>query len=574
MTKRSVIVLGFVLSVICCASAALCAPLAGSTADADSVMVPNGKHAADHQESYASHARLRRYNRECENALAEAEVWASIASLYGVPYPAEDFASSWRRTHLNQSDGILRGTVRSDSYEHAKQLRDEVLAQTGAATDSALDAVAARIDTRGTGIPIVVFNSLAWTRTDFVTVISPFAGQSGAVRITDASGKVCAGRSLGNQLTFTARDVPAAGYRVFWVNRVPKPFGSNVSAVGSTAENQYFRVRIDPNTGVIASIYDKVNRRNILAPGQTTGLLQVMLEEFDPSSVGKTASYKSKKTLLDSSELVRIDTGPAKVTMQYDHKYGRSVFTQELTLYDAVPRIDIRLAVDWREPCGGGGATPVLKFAFPFALKSPRATFDIPFGSIRLAADGREAVGQKWADLSDAHYGVSILNDFKCGFDVAGGTLRASLLKSPREADARADMGIHEMVISLYPHAGDWRSAGTVRRGHELNTPLKGYVTTPHEGELPRSTSFVSVSSPGLVVTAIKKADDGNGFIVKLYETAGKSCKAFVRTAIPASSYVEADLMEKPIGVLRPLTGGVFPIEVGKYEIKTFRILR
>ena len=526
------------------------------------------------QGRYTSRAEIKRYNRECENSLASAEVLASIGSFYGPAYPAEEFGASWRRTCSNQFHDIIGGTATGVSYVQAKQFRDEVLGQTGSAAQAGLTALASAIDTRGPGIPIVVFNPLSWKRTDYVSVVSPFAGQATAVKITDASGRVCAGRSLGNRLTFTARDVPAMGYKMFWVNRVSKPFGSNVIVNGSVVENQFFRVRVDQNKGVITGIYDKVNRRSVMAPGQLSSLLQILLEDSNGMSARTLGQIKGKQSLLDESELVKIDVGPAKVTLQFDHRYGRSIFTQELTLYDAVPRIDIKLAADWRESWVKDKTTPMLKIAFPTNLKNPKATFEIPYGSIERPRNGAEVVGQKWADLSDPDYGVSILNDCKYGFDASGSTLRMSLIRSPHKPDPQSDIGMHEMTFSIYPHKGDWRAAGTVQRGYELNQPLVALVTKGHEGWLPTAKSFLSVSAPNLVVTALKQAEDGDGLIVRLYETTGEPSQGKIRTPLPCASWVETDLMENPIGQTRPITNGEFPISAGKYEIKTYKLLK
>lgn len=523
---------------------------------------------------YTSQSDTKRYYRECENSLLSSEVVASIASAYGLAYPADDFKASWRKTAFNQFHDILSGTAIHAGYEYPKQLHDEVVAQAKSASDASVNALAAQIDTRGQGVPIVVYNPLAWTRTDSVTVTSPFAGQATAVKVIDGAGHVYAGRSLGNRLTFTARDVPAMGYKVFWVSRISKPFGSNVAANGSVVENQFFRVRVDPKSGVITGIYDKLNRRNVLAPGQYTDLLQILSENSKKMSAWKIGQIMGTKSLLDSSEVIRIDTGPAKVTLQYDHRYGQSIFTQELTLYDAVPRIDIRMAADWRQPWVKDKTTPMLKVAFTADLTNPKATFEIPFGSIQRAKDGNEVVGQKWADLSDADYGVSILNDCKYGFDAAGKTLRMSLVRSPQRPDPHADQGMHEMAFSIYPHKGDWRTGGTVRKGYDLNEPLIAVVDRAHEGSLPSSKSFVSVSAPNLVVTALKKAEDDDSFIVRLYETNGKACQSVIYTGLPARSYVETDLMENPVGTMHPITDGQFRIEAGKYEIKTYKLIK
>jgi alpha-mannosidase len=131
---------------------------------------------------------------------------------------------------------------------------------------------------------------------------------------------------------------------------------------------------------------------------------------------------------------------------------------------------------------------------------------------------------------------------------------------------------MHEMTYSIYPHKGDWRAAGTVRRGYELNEQLVAKVVSSHAGALPASKSFVSVSAPNLVVTALKKAEDDANLILRAYEANGLPCQAVVHTALPVAYYVETDLMERPIGQKRPIVSGAFTIKAGGYEIKTYKL--
>jgi len=563
----------------------------------------NGELNSIFEGCYTSHSDIKRYNRECENALTCAEVFASIAAGYGVKYPAAQFESSWKRTCFNEFHDILCGSGIHAVYDDAKLDYNQVTSQAKAARDAALTAIAAKINTKGAGVPIIVFNPLAWTRTEPVTVNSPFPGEDAHVRITDQSGKSYPGRTLGDKLSFTARDVPAMGYKVFWANRVANPpsspltkggksgvarppssplikggkrgVASGVSFDGPAIANQFFRVRIDSKLGVITGIYDKLNKRNVMVPRQYSDLLQILTENPGGMSAWNLGAIEGSKDLTGDSEVVRVDAGPARASVVFDHRYSKSIFTQEITLYDGVPRIDIKMTADWHEPWAGGDKpTPMLKAAFSADLKDPKATFEIPFGSIERARDGREVVAQKWVDLSDADYGVSLLNDCKYGFDVKDNTMRISLLRSSHDPDPNPDEGVHEMTYSIYPHKGDWRAAGTVRKGYELNEPLIARVVKPHAGKLPASRSYVSVSPANIVVTALKKARDDDNLVLRFYESSGKAASVTVRTALPVKYYAETDLMERPIGPKLPIKGGAFTVKTGKCEIKTYKILR
>lgn len=523
---------------------------------------------------YTSHADAKLYNRECENALASSEVFSSIANGYGVKYPAAGFKSSWQKTCFNEFHDILCGSGIHGVYEDTKLAHEQVMKQTSAARDAGLAALTAKINTKGKGVPVVVFNPLGWSRTESVTLASPFFGENTHVRMTDASGKSYPGKTLGDKLTFTARDVPAMGYKVFWATRVSKPVASGVSFDGPVIANQYFRVRVEPKLGVITGIYDKVNKRNVMVPRQYSDVLQILSEGPTGMSAWMIGAIQDTKDLVGNSEVVQIDAGPAKASVTFDHRYSKSLFTQEVVLYDGIPRIDIRMTADWHEPWSQGTLAPMLKAAFSADLKNPKATFEIPFGSIERPRDGREVVGQKWIDLSDADYGVSLLNDCKYGFDVRDNTMRISLLRSSYDPDPNPDEGVHEATYSLYPHKGDWREAGTTRRGYEFNEPLVARVAAAHSGALPASKSYLSVEPANIVATALKMAEDGDGLVLRFYETDGKPCEVLVRTSLPVKHYVETDLMERPIGKKGSIKDGVFRVKTGKCEIKTYKLLR
>lgn len=523
---------------------------------------------------YTSHADVKRYNRECENALASSEAFASIASEYGVQYPADGFKASWKNTCFNEFHDVLCGTSIHSVYEDVKQDYEEVMKQSSDALEAAFCAIMAKANTKGDGVPIVVFNPLSWNRTESVNLASPFTGKNTNIKLTDASGKSYPGKILGNKLIFTARDVPSMGYKVFWATQVSKPVSSGVSFDGRVISNQYFRVCVDPNMGVITSIYDKVNKRDVMTPWQNSDVLQILSEGPVDMSAWSIGPIKDTKNLFGESKIIRVDAGPAKASVVFGHRYSGSMLTQEVSLYDDVPRIDIRLIADWHEPWSEGAPTiPMLKAAFTVNLNNPKATFEIPFGSIERPCNGQEVVAQKWIDLSDSNYGVSLLNNCKYGFDVKDNTMRISLLRSSYFPDPNPDEGLQEATYSLYPHKGNWREAGTTRKGYELNEPLVARVATAHAGTLPASKSYVSVGPANIVTTALKMAEDGTGYILRFYETDGKPCDALVQTSLPVKRYVETDMMEKPIAQECSINDGAFSAKVGKCEVKTYKLL-
>jgi len=153
-----------------------------------------------------------------------------------------------------------------------------------------------------------------------------------------------------------------------------------------------------------------------------------------------------------------------------------------------------------------------------------------------------------------------------------GNVLRLTLLRSPTWPDPDADQGHHHFHYALYPHAGTWMDALTVRHGWEYNYPLQAVVTTAHAGSLPAEHSFASVSPENVVLTAVKKAEDANGLIFRVYEWAGKETTAEFHVPPGATAATVTNLMEQPEGDPLKIEGDVVKVPIHAYEILTIRV--
>jgi alpha-mannosidase len=221
----------------------------------------------------------------------------------------------------------------------------------------------------------------------------------------------------------------------------------------------------------------------------------------------------------------------------------------------------------------------LLKVAFPVSAHSDKATYEIPYGSVERPTTRNtpaeqaqfEVPAYRWADISDASHGLSLLNDCKYGYDAKGNVLRLSLLRSPEWPDPHADEGHHEFTYSLYPHGGGWKDALTIRRGYELNYKLIALPVGKHEGKLPAEHSFVQTKSDNVIVTAVKKAEDENALIVRFFEWAGKQGNVAVQLPAGAMSASETDLMERSTGTLS-VSNGEVSVPTKPYEIKTIKV--
>ena len=208
-------------------------------------------------------------------------------------------------------------------------------------------------------------------------------------------------------------------------------------------------------------------------------------------------------------------------------------------MYPGVPRVDVHMQADWHEK------HILLKVAFPVSARSDKATFEIPYGSVERPTTRNTPAEQaqfevpalRWADISDATHGFSLLNDSKYGYDAKDNVLRLSLLRSPDLARSRADQGHHEFTYSLYPHARH------LARGDDRAPGLRAELSAD-DARRPRSIRARcrrrSRSSPrtedNVVITAIKKAADDDALIVRFYEWAGKKGDVHLQLAASRDS--------------------------------------
>jgi alpha-mannosidase len=151
-----------------------------------------------------------------------------------------------------------------------------------------------------------------------------------------------------------------------------------------------------------------------------------------------------------------------------------------------------------------------------------------------------EVPGHRFADLSEHGFGVALLTDCKYGYSTYGNAMRISLLRSPTAPDPGADRGRHRFAYAVMPHAGGWREAGVVAQAARFETPLR-WLDGAAE---PRS--WLAVDDPNLVIDTVKRAEDSDALVVRLYEAHGARGTARLRIALPFTGARRCNLLEDP----------------------------
>jgi alpha-mannosidase len=530
---------------------------------------------------YTSQAAMKRYNRANE-VLADAAERAAVAAdwLGALPYPRETLREAWTRFLWHQFHDDLTGTSIPEAYTFS--WNDETIAgnQLADVLATAAAGVSGALDTRGEGVPLVVYNPLAIAREDVVEAWVTFAGApSAAVAVVAPDG-----RSVPAQVAQTDGDalrvvflagVAPVSFSVFSVRPAaqPSPPGGELSASPAGLENARYRITIDSH-GDVASLYDKRLSRELLRAPLRLQLLDDEPEQWSAWEIDYAdISAPPKAVLAGPARVTVVESGPARVAVEVAREALGSTFVQRIRLAAGAAgnRVEVEHEVDWRSP------GTLLKAAFPLAAASELATYDLGLGAVQRGTSRPnlyEVPAQRWADLSapDGSFGVAVMNDSRYGWDHPdAGTLRLTLVHTPRivrswswlDDQASMDLGHHRVLIGLAGHAGDWRDGGVLFQADRLNQPLIAWQAVPHPGGLGRSFSLLAVDSaaggvPPVAVRAIKRAEASGEVVIRLQELSGRPLDGVrVRLAVPVIAVRELNGAEEPL--TEHGTGGALP---------------
>jgi alpha-mannosidase len=493
------------------------------------------------------------------------------------------------------TDHVYDDVIRK--FEFADHLTDEQIAKSW-------DALAARVDTRGEGVPIVVFNPLSWPRSDMTEVDLGFsAGGATAIELVDdlgasrplqivrstsyPDGGLCTAR-----IAFHATDVPALGYRTYHARPTTgKTTPPAASPAPATLENAFYRLTLDPHTGTVTSLRVKEGDWEVLsAPGNVVakhedrgdvwelykGLnggsnIAMTTHEPVPARDGKAKFSDEYKEAAGT-----VVAGPVYSEFRVAHPFDSGRYATTLRLYANSPRIDCSTTLV------NGEKYVRYQLLFPTTIKAGKRFDEVPFGAIERPA-GIEFPAQNWVDQGDADHGLAVLNAGLPGHVVTDGTVMVSVLRS-HNLGAYGFGGGYEPGMSseeafqigkertsryaLLPHAGDWRKAGVPRAGMEFNHPLLTRVVAAHEGTLPKTWGLVDVSSSNVVVSSLKPTADG-GIALRIYEAAGlPAAGTTIQVHANLTEAREADLLEFP-GAPAPVVDGAVRVDLTPFQIKT-----
>lgn len=544
-----------------------------------------------HRGTYTSQAQIKRANRKSEVLYHDAEFMATLAALLTGSSDYPDLSEGWELLLFNQFHDILPGSSIRQVYEDSAIDFTRIAEIGTAALEKAVGQVAANIRTEGDSV--VVFNTLPVRPSMLIELpYSPaLEGKSLYNELTGVTelSQVVTGDDGGQKLLVElSSGTPIQGYRTYPL-AAATPWDFQEFIVEPTRmENAYYRIALNDN-GQITSILDKryEQPREILAPdmanNDVAGQRGNVFQAFEDKPLRYDAwdidiFYQAKMQEVDQLvEAVVEETGPVRGTLRLVWRFYDSTITQRISLYNLSRRIDFRTEVDWKEQ------QVLLKVAFPVNIRSNRATYNIQFCSIERPTHWNtswdyarfEVPAQKWADLSETNYGIALLNDCKYGYDIKDNVMRLTLIKSSIRPDALADKMLHTFTYSLLPHGSSLEESEVVHEGYNLNNPAYAVLLPAQpNGTLPSEYTFAgSNRAHEVIVETIKRAEDGNGWIVRVYEAQhSRHQRVELLFGQPISRAVECNLIEEGESPIDVIDGSKIAFPITPYEIKTFRV--
>ncbi len=392
-----------------------------------------------HRGCYTTHADQKRWNRHCEGLLYQAELFASLASLItGGNYPKLELEDAWKKVLFNQFHDILPGTSIPEVFVEANEAWQQVEQVGLEILEASLKAIASQIalppPPHPDAQPIIVFNPLNWKRSELVAVSfqgtgnreqqkvksqksksrSPIPNSQSPSQSLEASWEIydLSGQKIPSQLTeestllFLAKDIPSVGYRFFWLCPLPMPHvpcPMPHAPEDFVLENEFLRVVVDPDTGDLSSVFDKIHQREVLSgPGNQLQAFQDSGQYWDAWNIDPNyAQHPLPPTQLKSIQW--IERGVLHRRLRVVRQLGESQFCQDYILDTESPILKIATTVDWQE------RHVLVKAAFPLNLEVNHATYEIACGAIQRPTRPQTPVEKakwevpalRWADLSD-----------------------------------------------------------------------------------------------------------------------------------------------------------------------------
>eukprot|EP01080_Neovahlkampfia_damariscottae_P006740 gene6740-10905_t len=498
-----------------------------------------------HRGIYTSQGFAKRGNRKSEFLLREIEILATIFNLE--KYPTKELTKLWKLLLLNQFHDVLPGSSIGLVYEDTKKHYEQIEQKGNELKNEILKGFQSQNES------LIVFNSLNWERNEVVELPKNFQS------IQNSYSGIPLGLVLGNSIGYVNNKD--------WNKKLNLTIKEESNSI--KMENDFLIVCIDKQLGNL-NIYDKRIEEEVVSKGN-----QFVIHNDNPlfwDAWDIEIYHLQQRKLLNSIGSIKIiENGPLRISVEIITKISKtSTIKQMISMTGINSRIDFTTNIQWNEN------RKLLKVEFPTIVSSTFGTYEIQYGHLKRPTHYNtswdvaqfEVCAQKFVDLSEFGYGISLLNNGKHGHNIHDGVITMSLLKAPKAPDENCDIGNHEFKYSLFPHLDSFQDSGVIQEAYNLNSPLTLFSGKGKED----SKSFILVDKKNVIIEAIKKSEDSDDVIVRLYEAFGGHVKVKVKLNVDCVLAVfNCNMLEEELNEIKAQEKEI-EIQFKPFEIITLKL--
>jgi len=560
----------------------------------------------------SSRAWLVQDARKYDALIFTTEQFATLAWLTGGEYPERELKEAWKKLLFIAFHDVITGCGIDEIYEEARENFAFLEHHLNKILEDSLELIAGKIDLEGEGV--VVFNPLPWEVSEWVEVDLRLDGKE-KIGIEEVESELVEeerdekGKLKRAKIGFIA-NVPALGYKAYKVIEGGKGTERAQKVFGNKIENEFFRLWVDENTGIL-EIRDKEG--GFLAKGN-----ELVIED----EIGDLYHHRSRFRDLIKSESgegfeyggfkpkgFRIEESPIRAKIIFENEYfclrwpyrlverfkpqlwSHNVMdiSKEIVIYKNLPRIDFITKVANRYP------NIRLRVKFDTGIRRMSYSRETQFGVIDeptrqfVELEGRrEALPGiphflTWFDYSDGIRGLTFINKgipaneimddsvymtlFRSVYGLSADGISGPLIPTPDALELRD----YTFKYALYPHEGDWREGKSFKQAQQFDHALMPVQISRKEGELPSQISFFKLKPDNLIISAFKKAEEGEELILRFFETKGEATKAEIEAFTEIKKAKLVDLLERDEKEV-PVLDGRIELEVRPFEIITLKL--
>ncbi len=557
----------------------------------------------------SSRVRLRLAIRDCELKLLIAEKAAALALTQGRQYPLMSMMDMWKKKMFLAMHDVVPGCGIDEIYDEAWEYIEDINETVPSIMRVSLEQL---MPGKSRGTCLLVFNPNNWEVENWVEAdLELGEGWSREPGIS-ANGKEVPSEAVAVRrwdddsvrqvrIGFMAK-VPALGCRAYKVVKRSKSFRSKSNARGNEVETKFFNIAVDKKTGMV-SVNDKDG--NPLLTGN-----EVIIDEeigdlyFHKSQLDRAIGAEGGGGLhfgVFKPQKLQVQRGPVRTTITFRNafyclrwpyylidKYEPLLYrhktleiTKKVIIYNRSPRIDFQTHLNLLQ------SHVRVRLKFDTGMIAPQYSRQTQFGVItypveRTLQNDMKTPSLSWICAEEGDRGVAFFTQGVPINEITGGKLYCTLLRSVSVLSADGisgplvptpqaqELGQHTYNYSVLFYAGKWRQAQVHRRGFETSQPLWAHQSNHVPGE----TAFHSfkLEPDNILLSALKKAEDGHALVLRLFESKGEACKATIKLPdeIKAASLV--NLLEENEGKVTIKKGGKIQLDVRPFEIVTLRL--